>query len=482
MKSSILVLLVLLIVLMGVSVIAADAAGNAPPNPSTMPPTVQCAVAGDSCAATTSAGEASSTCCPDLQCQNGVCTEHKGFVTRILNFFGIGSASNPPGPGEDQGVPNSEPSTNGQDQGASGGANGQDQGSQGTNGQDQGTGANGQGNQPGTGSSETGGQSAPVGPPVSQPPGACCRVTVCGQGATEYICPPGQQCGQDCRTITCQQQDYCEYNGAEYKEGESFPDSDGCNTCTCSNGRIICTERPCIQCDQDVQTCYPPTTATTAAPQSTTPIRCEGTYDDCVEKYGKCDCGYKEQVTCKYTGVEYKEGESFPDSDGCNTCTCSNGKIICTEHACQSDCKETVNECFGVTAAAPIKCVGTYDYCVEKYGKCDCGYPTDQPQPVGCTYDDATYKEGESFPDSDGCNTCTCSNGRIICTEHACQVECEEKVNTCYSATSATPIKCEGTYDDCTKTYGKCDCGYTESTTSVTTKPIVTTQPPVKLG
>ena len=37
----------------------------------------------------------------------------------------------------------------------------------------------------------------------------------------------------------------CEYNGRIYKEGESFKDIDGCNTCGCSNRQVACTLMYC---------------------------------------------------------------------------------------------------------------------------------------------------------------------------------------------------------------------------------------------
>lgn len=38
----------------------------------------------------------------------------------------------------------------------------------------------------------------------------------------------------------------CLYNGKTYQDGESFLSEDGCNTCSCSNGQVLCTERACI--------------------------------------------------------------------------------------------------------------------------------------------------------------------------------------------------------------------------------------------
>jgi hypothetical protein len=37
-----------------------------------------------------------------------------------------------------------------------------------------------------------------------------------------------------------------------------------------------------------------------------------------------------------------------------------------------------------------------------------------------CTYDDETYDDGAKFPAHDGCNTCTCNNGKVRCTYIAC--------------------------------------------------------------
>ena len=60
-----------------------------------------------------------------------------------------------------------------------------------------------------------------------------------------------------------------------------------CNSCGCSNGNIISTKR---KCSED---------------------------------------------SCFYYGVEYKHGSTIPKADGCNKCTCSNGKAdTCTKLPC----------------------------------------------------------------------------------------------------------------------------------------------------
>jgi len=51
---------------------------------------------------------------------------------------------------------------------------------------------------------------------------------------------------------------------------------------------------------------------------------------------------------CLYDGVQYANDEGFPSSDGCNTCSCTNGEVVCTLMACeQSSCIETEEQCIG---------------------------------------------------------------------------------------------------------------------------------------
>ena len=38
---------------------------------------------------------------------------------------------------------------------------------------------------------------------------------------------------------------------------------------------------------------------------------------------------------CEYGGKTYASGDSFPDEDGCNSCSCEDGQIACTLMACE---------------------------------------------------------------------------------------------------------------------------------------------------
>lgn len=95
----------------------------------------------------------------------------------------------------------------------------------------------------------------------------------------------------------------CAYEGQTYAVGESFPSSDGCNTCFCGeNGQVGCTKRACL-------------------------------------------------ATCTYAGRTYPVGESFPASDGCNECTCGpDGQVGCTKIFCPGP------SCEGVTCRPGTHC------------------------------------------------------------------------------------------------------------------------------
>lgn len=142
--------------------------------------------------------------------------------------------------------------------------------------------------------------------------------------------------------------DVCKYDGKGYSINESFPASDGCNTCTCEKtGTVSCTEKAC------------------SSDAGATPG----------------GGGNGGSGTCSYDGHMYKVGESFKDTDGCNTCSCTEMGVACTLIACVGSCKDG----------------------------------------------DKVYFEGQRFPASDGCNTCTCgSDGSIACTEKACSNPCSD--------------------------------------------------------
>jgi len=50
-------------------------------------------------------------------------------------------------------------------------------------------------------------------------------------------------------------------------------------------------------------------------------------------------CNEEDEPTCTVDGVEHAIGDSFPSSDGCNTCSCGEGGVVaCTTRACVQTC------------------------------------------------------------------------------------------------------------------------------------------------
>lgn len=83
---------------------------------------------------------------------------------------------------------------------------------------------------------------------------------------------------------------------------------------------------------------------------------------------------------CKIGSIMVEDGKSIDSSDGCNSCSCNEGSLGCTEIACPQ-------------GAVPR-------------GSCKVGM--------------VLVLNGKSAPSSDGCNTCTCSNSSLACTEMHC--------------------------------------------------------------
>ncbi len=156
-----------------------------------------------------------------------------------------------------------------------------------------------------------------------EPCDLCDRQGWYGDGQCDAFC---QAPDPDCGAGTCT------YDGVVYSDGEGFASTDGCNSCGCNDGDVVCTE---------------------------------------------LDCG-PAPASCEYNGMTYQDGEGFPSTDGCNGCGCNDGQVSCTELLCE-------------------------------------------PEPSSsCIYYGKEYKHGESFGAADGCNSCGCDDGSVYCTEAWC--------------------------------------------------------------
>ncbi|WP_437688806.1 hypothetical protein [Sorangium sp. So ce176] len=208
-----------------------------------------------------------------------------------------------------------------------------------------------------------------------------------------------------CRLII---EETCEYHGVDHRPGDTFPDDDGCNSCSCTeDGTIACTDMECISgCTFD---------GVTYAAGEKFPADCN-----------TCECQEDGTLLCTliscfdgciHDGIDHAPGESFPASDGCNTCTCGeDGSVACTEEVC----------------------------------------------PEGCTYGGVEYQQGDSFRSLDGCNTCTCTpGGGVACTERYCGCDPSSEwwrqyVSTSLEACATIDFACTG---GLTSVLNECGCG-----------------------
>lgn len=85
-----------------------------------------------------------------------------------------------------------------------------------------------------------------------------------------------------------------------------------------------------------------------------------------------------QSTTCAYDGQTYTPGQTFPSTDGCNTCTCgTNGSVGCTKRACTCD---PANEPWRSYIGTPQQCMTIRYTCsagkVPFQNSCGCGCET----------------------------------------------------------------------------------------------------------
>lgn len=172
----------------------------------------------------------------------------------------------------------------------------------------------------------------------------------------------------------------CEYGGNYYNPGDTWTASDGCNQCTCGGDlSVACTETDCApMCEYNGQYYAPG--------ESWKPDACNTCYCD---QNGQSACtGAYCPPECTYAGTTYQVGESFPALDGCNTCTCTDGGIVCTKVACSCDpttewwrdyVSTSVNECALIDFACPENTTGFQNAC-----GCGCEQDASCPQTIDC--------------------------------------------------------------------------------------------------
>lgn len=197
-------------------------------------------------------------------------------------------------------------------------------------------------------------------------------------------------------------------DGKVLADGQSAPSPDGCNTCTCNKGELLCSQSPCLVDTCEDEVCYP-------------------------------------AGSCLSDGNLVLPDETIMAPDGCNTCSCSSGKLECTSNACGTGC-------FAPEPFDDLDCTdgekveihwhhARAGYCRAKEvtrcnralmdgyfrssEECDAACPNDTG--LGCVVGGELYAHGSAIKDPFSCNSCWCHNGGTgECTQGGCSTPCPE--------------------------------------------------------
>jgi hypothetical protein len=123
--------------------------------------------------------------------------------------------------------------------------------------------------------------------------------------------------------------------------------------------------------------------------------------------------------SCQVAGQLFRDGGAVPSADSCNSCRCNDGNVVCTDIACEPEaCDLYLEAPDGVCSRLPD------DPCITQDPDCggDVTDPPDPPDPVGavCEAGGQTFPDAAEVPSGDSCNTCSCNDGTVACSEAVC--------------------------------------------------------------
>ncbi|XP_015424353.1 PREDICTED: kielin/chordin-like protein [Myotis davidii] len=241
---------------------------------------------------------------------------------------------------------------------------------------------------------------------------------------------PGACCRKDChaaRDDCCPACDGCEYFGESYLSGQEFPEPRApCNLCTCLEGFVTCSRRPCepLGCSHPLIPsghCCPTCQGclyhgVTAALGETLPDPLDPTCSLCTCQEGSMRCQKKPCPPalcphpspgpcscpvchrCLSQGREHQDGEEFEGPSGsCERCRCQAGHVSCVRLRCP-----------------PLSC----PLQVTEQGSC-C------PRCRGCLAHGEEHPEGSTWePPDSPCSSCMCREGIVTCARVQCVSSC----------------------------------------------------------
>lgn len=187
------------------------------------------------------------------------------------------------------------------------------------------------------------------------------------------------------------------YGGQSHADGDTFPSTDGCNSCVCDDGETICT---LIGCDLGPSPTEPP-------------LSCEQVdvfYKQLLAESKPCDP--HDPDPCSYR---------VSSGLGCGCDTFVNPELWDTAQANAFTTHAQILDCgsgpCGLCPPSPLR-----GRCTLMHGCED----TTEPKPgPGCKVDGVVYSDGAAgIPDPISCNVCSCNAGQLSCTEQNCPRPC----------------------------------------------------------
>jgi hypothetical protein len=173
--------------------------------------------------------------------------------------------------------------------------------------------------------------------------------------------------------------DGCEYGGEQYEVGDTFPDLDGCNTCTCTEAGPACTLIGCesvcggiagLACGAGEYCNYAPDALCGAADALGTcaaiPDACDLNYAPVCgcdgETYGNACAAALEGVSVASEGECHGGGGSGQTCGGIASLECSSAGEFCNyeESAGGQGCDGTISDAAGVCQTTPEVCPAIY--------------------------------------------------------------------------------------------------------------------------
>lgn len=228
----------------------------------------------------------------------------------------------------------------------------------------------------------------------------------------------------------------CELDGTTYKHGTSFKDSDGCNSCSCQDGELACTQLGCPagSCSYDGHTYAVGEKFSTA----------DGSVCVCASS-DSIDCTVSSGDECYGLGVSYQA--LLERAKTCDPQAAANECTLLVDSALTCGCATFVNpNAFSKGAVAALQNEFAANGCGGKVqcppgpscgmlarGYCasngQCADLQDFGDQRACKVAGVIYPSGTGgIQDPFSCNQCVCQDGMLACDDAACPKPCPENM------------------------------------------------------